>query len=124
MAAGTVVCGSMVVMQLLLRIDIKGRRKTNVRNSWDGRPLLLLKVQVGRFGSPGGRDPTLGGFSGQGPELLGSACNGWMASVSGRLGGGSEAEPDCAQLTLTAAAPRPPRVAVGGPASVGRELLS
>ena len=53
MAAGTVVCGSMVVMQLLLGIDIKGKRKTNVRNSWDGRPLLLLKVQVGRFGAPG-----------------------------------------------------------------------
>ena len=38
MAAGTVVCGSMVVMQLLLGIDIKGKRKTNVRNSWDGKP--------------------------------------------------------------------------------------
>ena len=66
MAAGTVVCGSMVVMQLLLGIDIKGKRKTNVRNSWDGRPLLLLKVQVGRFGAPGGGDPTLGRFSGSG----------------------------------------------------------
>ena len=90
LAAGTVVCGSMVVMQLLLGIDIKGKRKTNVRNSWDGMPLLLLKVQVGRFGAPGGRDPTLGTFSGRGPELLGSACNGWVVSVSGRLGGGRE----------------------------------
>ena len=74
--AGTVVCGSMVVMQLLLRIDIKGsrRKKTNVRN---GREALLQELGLGRFRAPPwGVGGTLGGSSGQG--LARGLCLQWL----------------------------------------------
>ena len=78
MAAGTVVCGSMVVMQLLLlRIDIKGR-KTNVRNSRDGR----LQGSSPMVWSPGGSGLWEGAPVRGLLLLLASACNGWMESVS------------------------------------------
>ena len=117
MPAGTVVCGAMVVMQLLLlRIDIKGR-KTNVRNSRDyGR---LRRVQVlRRFGAPRGVGALLvGGAPVRGLlVLLVSACNGWRESVSPVGPGGGRISPadfDCCSA-------RPPGVAVGGPGSVGR----
>ena len=73
--AGTVVCGSMVVMQLLLRIDIKGsrRKKTNVRNG----PSPDSEARFRTVSSPPwGVGGTLGGSSGQG--LARGLCLQWL----------------------------------------------
>ena len=85
--AGTVVCGSMVVMQLLLRIDIKGsrRKKTNVRNGREAPTCFGVHVRDG-FEPPGGSGGLCWeggrGSSGQGPA--GGLCLQWLdgASVS------------------------------------------
>ena len=83
--AGTVVCRSMVVMQLLLRIDIKGSRtkKTNVRNGREAPSCFRVHVRDG-FEPPGGRGDSAGREGGGPPVralLVACACNGWMERV-------------------------------------------
>ena len=85
--AGTVVCRSMVVMQLLLRIDIKGSRtkKTNVRNGREAPSCFRVHVRDG-FEPPGGSGGLCwgGGRGSSGQGLAGGLCLQWLdgASVS------------------------------------------